>query len=603
MGRVQIMLFVLGFMALSLRAEQFGTVDVFLAPNPDGLYSSLTAADYHVFTFELKNRGLHPAHLVLQLEVSNRSSYFRAQETSLHARQSVLLAPGSSQMLTLAVPSLLNNSDATSLTSDYALTVIVDGKAEEYNLGLHDREQSYIHDSDSVLLSNSLPQSELEVILSSGSYKDRLRLLKLDVPPRQWPRSPEFYFGKRIIFCSSTDDFPDDLRLLLQKWVFAGGILATCLPPDPSRSDKYPQLPDGWDIQPSGWGADVVCQPFNQEQMDKIAAFLKENNWSDLATSGGWAAAAGIELHPFWQNFEQSILPDSQKQPFQASNLLSQHQDYLSLPVPELNTRALLIIMMLFVIIIGPLNYYYFHRRRQKLRLLLSTPLLSFLFCLLVILFINFTEGWKATAQSVAITILDQNRGLATTKALCGIYSSTTLRNAFQFTAPDQLVFTNVKNLQRLDAPGQVYSASLVRPRIPVYYAVSRTESRQERLTCREVPEGLEVINGLGGPLEQLAVHWSENMCYFSTTSIAPGEKTILTRKIPYKGLSQTFSPQELAASAVPVLQNAASADSLQQLFDRLPVGYYAATAAEPLFFTPGHKLKQYSHKQLIVGF
>ena len=602
MGRAQIIFLGLCFFALSLRAEQFGNVDVFLAPNPAHLYTTLDTTDYHVFPVELKNNGLQPAHIILQLNVRNSLNYYSGPISFVQARQSVLLAPGSSRLLTLAVPPLQDTSERTSMTSNYLLTVFINGKAKTYNLGPHGREQSYVHHRGSILMSNSLPQSAFNMIFLYGTYKDQVSLLKMDFPPRQWPGNAEFYFGKKIIFCSSTDEFSDELRLLLQKWVFAGGILVTCLPPDLSWAEKYPHLNKGWDIQPCGWGAEIICQPFNQEHMDKINAFLEQKKTSEFSSFGSSGLAdAGVELNPFWQHLEQEVFPAVQEQPFQAGNLLSNFQRYLSLPVPEINIRALLFIMLLFVIVIGPINYYYFHRRKQKLLMLLSTPLLSLVFCLLVVLFINFSEGWEATAQSAAITLLDQNHGLATTKAICGIYSPTTIRDDFQFTAQDRLVFSNIKNLQLLDKPGQVFSPSLVRPRIPVYYAVSRTENRQERLNLREVPEGLEVINGLGGPLDQLVVHWPGNLCYLSTTPIAPGEKIILTRKI--RCADKPFSPNELAAAAVPILQQPINDNSLQRLSDHLPAGYYAATVAEPLFFTSGHKIRQNSHKQLIIGF
>ncbi len=592
--------FLLVFLSASvLFATQFGTVSIDLLP---GTLSQISLEDYHCFSFQIRNQGLQPADISLVLDVLVSRYYHGSAIGTIQASKSTVLTPGASRTLSLNAAALQFLAPKISSSSDfysyYELTVTVDGKA--YHYGLEElRTASNADAKNLALLTNSLPAEIFSEIFAIGSFYHDLLMVNFPESIQHWPDNPQFYSGKRVIICSSEDNFPPAVRQLLREWVFAGGTLITCLPPEQSWAENYSHLPDGVEISNYGWGTEIFCQPFTREQQNKIAEYRKNKP----SPSIGIKKIPIPEISSVWQTLNQKVLLYSHRQPFSAKALLSNANQYLSLPVPEVKTASLFFIMLVFIIVIGPVNYYIFQRKKKKLWLLLSTPILSAVFCLIIILFITFSEGWSATGQYVAITLLDQNNNLANTKAVCGIYSSIILRQPFRFTDQDCLVFNNIEKYHLLDEPGQVFSSSFVRSRIPVYYTVNRTENRQEKLRFKAVPEGLEVSNGLGGRLEHLVVRWSENTIYKNLSPIDPGAKVILTTALNNTLKQKSSSPQEISSLCEQILRKKISLGDLQTLTSYLPVGYYSATTSEPLFYSPGRSISSYSNKQLIIGF
>jgi len=584
------------YSATALFATQFGTISIDLLP---GTLSQISFEDYHCFSFQICNQGLQAANISLQLNMHRSGLYNQHIGSRFQATKSIILAPGDSRTLSLNAPSShLDISDLYGLSCYYELMVLIDSKAYSY-APEGQRITSNVHPKNIALLTNSLSAEIFSKIFDISSCYDDMLVVEFSESIQHWPSNPQFYSGKRVIFCSSEDNFPSAVRQSLREWVFSGGTLITCLPPEQSWAENYSHLPDGVEISNYGWGTEIFCQPFTQEQQQKIAKYpttklsslmeIKENSIPEIPS--------------VWNIINQEALLFSQKQPFSAKVLLSNANQYLSLPIPEVKTDSLFFIMLVFIIVIGPVNYYFFQRKKKKLWLLLSTPILSGLFCLIIILFITFGEGWLATGQYIGLTLLDQNHNLANTKALCGIYSAINLQKPFHFTAPDCLVFNNIEKYQLLDEPGQVFASSLVRSRIPVYYTVNRTETRQEKLRFQEVPEGLEVSNGLGGPLEHLAVRWSENTVYTNLSPINPGVKAILTKQVNTTLKKKTFSRQEISSLCGQILREEISAKNLLNLISFLPVGYYVVSTSEPLFYSPGRSISAYTNRQLIIGF
>ena len=91
------------------------------------------------------------------------------------------------------------------------------------------------------------------------------------VPVAQWGREPLDYSGLRSVWISSTDRLPTEVETALMRWVFGGGTLVVCVPPDAAWPEG--EEPDeGVRKISHGWGTRILCRLINE---DSIAQVLK----------------------------------------------------------------------------------------------------------------------------------------------------------------------------------------------------------------------------------------------------------------------------------------------------------------------------------------
>ena len=70
--------------------------------------------------------------------------------------------------------------------------------------------------------------------------------------------------------------------------------------------------------------------------------------------------------------------------------------------------RAYLSILVLFSLLIGPVNFWFLWRRRQQVLLVLTAPLISVLFIVLLAGYVVAGEGFGVHGRAVTFTMLDQ---------------------------------------------------------------------------------------------------------------------------------------------------------------------------------------------------
>ena len=122
------------------------------------------------------------------------------------------------------------------------------------------------------------------------------------------------------------------------------------------------------------------------------------------------------------------------------------------------------------------------------------------------------------------------NRGVAATKAWNVLYAPMRPKDGLRFSAGDCLAFPRGMGECTLDLnEGQHYSPSLVQPRVPLIYAVSRAEPRKERLRVIRNADGtLSVVNGLSGNLSALALVDADGRLHVSGAPVAAGARAEL---------------------------------------------------------------------------
>lgn len=97
--------------------------------------------------------------------------------------------------------------------------------------------------------------------------------------------------------------------------------------------------------------------------------------------------------------------------------------DELGLEIPTVPLQLLFYVMLVFVIVIGPVNFLVLRKFRKEPLILLTSPAVSLLFCLLVVGFITLNEGWYSRAKAFGVTLLDQEGRQAATLARLGVYA------------------------------------------------------------------------------------------------------------------------------------------------------------------------------------
>ena len=97
------------------------------------------------------------------------------------------------------------------------------------------------------------------------------------------------------------------------------------------------------------------------------------------------------------------------------------------LPIPGVDgvpARAYLSILIVFSLLIGPANYWFLWRKRQQVLLVLTAPLISAMFIVLLAGYVVAGEGLGVRGRAVTFTMLDQVRKQASTRGSMSLYAA-----------------------------------------------------------------------------------------------------------------------------------------------------------------------------------
>jgi hypothetical protein len=242
--------------------------------------------------------------------------------------------------------------------------------------------------------------------------------------------------------------------------------------------------------------------------------------------------------------------------------------------------RAYVSILVVFSLLIGPVNYWLLKRRRQQVLLVLTAPLISAVFIVLLGGYVLAGEGLGVRGRAVTFTMLDQVRNQASTRSSASLYAAGMAPSGGLRFSRDVAVFaigpdgTGSRGRQELDlTDAQRYSSGVMQARSPVNIEQIAFRTARERLSFS--PEGgkMTVVNGLGATVTALSYREGDKV-YTLPRPLPPGSKATLE------------IGTRAAASVLPA--DVPQASRFVHLFEHQPAGSYLAVLERSPFWEPG---------------
>jgi hypothetical protein len=253
------------------------------------------------------------------------------------------------------------------------------------------------------------------------------------------------------------------------------------------------------------------------------------------------------------------------------------------LPIPGIGgvpARAYVSILVLFSIIIGPVNYWFLKRRRQQVLLVLTAPLISAMFIMLLGGYVLAGEGFGVRGRAVTFTMLDQVTNQASTRTSASLYAAGMAPSGGLRFPRDAAVFlvgpegTGSRGRQELDlTDGQHYSTGVMQARSPTNIDQVAFRTARERLSFSPEAGKMTVVNGLGATVAALSYRDGDKV-YTLPRPLPPGRK---------ETLEIATRP---AASALPA--DVPLASRFVTLYENQPAGSYLAVLERSPFWEPG---------------
>jgi hypothetical protein len=168
--------------------------------------------------------------------------------------------------------------------------------------------------------------------------------------------------------------------------------------------------------------------------------------------------------------------------------------------------RAYLLMLIAFSVLIGPANYWLLWRRRRQTLMVLTVPVISAAFILLLGGYVLAGEGLGVHGRAVSFTMLDQVRKQASTRLSASLYAAgMTPWGGLRFgreTAMFPLGTDGLGTRERFSldlTEAQGFTDGIIEARSPTNFDQIVTRSARERLSfTREADGRISVVNGLG---------------------------------------------------------------------------------------------------------
>jgi len=268
------------------------------------------------------------------------------------------------------------------------------------------------------------------------------------------------------------------------------------------------------------------------------------------------------------------------------------------LPIPGIGgvpARAYMIILLLFTFIIGPVNYWLLRRNRQQVLLVLTAPVISTLFILLLGSYVLAGEGIGVRGRAVTFTMLDEVRKQAATRTSASLYAAGMTPSGGLKLPRDVAVIpigvdgTGTRERFVLDlSESQQFTSGLVQARAPANLEQLAFRSARERLSFANEAGVMTVVNGLGATVTSLIYREGERR-YLLKTPLAPGAKATLTSSNSEPGF---MVPLDLPLST-----------RFLHLVQHQPAGSYLAVLDRSPFWDPGvANILEHGSFHLVIG-
>ena len=243
--------------------------------------------------------------------------------------------------------------------------------------------------------------------------------------------------------------------------------------------------------------------------------------------------------------------------------------------------RAYLSILILFTLLIGPVNYWVLWRRRRPVLFVLTAPLTSAMFIVLLAGYVIAAEGFHVSGRALTLTMLDQARKQAVTRGRFSLYAAGMTPGGGLRFPRDVAVFPVVADgrsggsRQILDlTETQQFASGLIQARAQSDLEQVAFRAARERLTFERDASGVRVTNGLGARIQSL-VFRSHGAVYALEAPLADGATAALK--------SGRVDAQALASRDIP-----APPLFFTRLLQSQPDGSYVALLDSSPFWEPG---------------
>ena len=382
----------------------------------------------HQYVFRCTNRTA--ASMPLLLKGSFRSFGHARYEMT----RSVVVPAGSTREFPMLFPGV-NYSASLSFEAEAPVGVNVDFSSHSFHHG-------WMRDPKT-LVSPAFRPEIYEFLLPSESTE------RANIPVRDWPTETAAYAGIPVIILDSGDVLSPELERALR--------LAA------ARGTEIRVMVMGNAPWPAYAGTERKGQPFEEkigfgrwkvlrsQAVDSNPAWkrfiAKKRSLAPKRGRPGSKVFRGVRWHEaFWYvgaeaPFGRRILsnamsPTGVKPGVPREELLDNLN--VDIPLAPIPLGGLTLLMFCFVVVIGPCNYLFLKKRRLEMWCLVTVPLLSLLFSGAVVLTVVFREGFDSKGKGRVLTVLDQKRGLVSSRGLFSIYSPLSMKE-FRFDRQDLL--------------------------------------------------------------------------------------------------------------------------------------------------------------------
>jgi hypothetical protein len=253
------------------------------------------------------------------------------------------------------------------------------------------------------------------------------------------------------------------------------------------------------------------------------------------------------------------------------------------LPIPGVEgvpARAYVMILLVFSFIIGPVNYWFLRRSRRQVLLVLTAPLISVTFIVLLAGYVVAGEGIGVRGRAATFTMLDEVRKQAATRASTSLYAAGMTPSGGLRLPRDAAVIpigvdgTGIRERFVLDlTETQQFSAGVIQARSPTNLEQIAFRPARERLSFSAEGGGMTVVNGLGATVTALIYRHGDRR-YALNAPLAAGAKAALTGATATAGI---VVPPGLPLSA-----------RFVHLVEHQPAGSYLAVLERSPFWDPG---------------
>ncbi|MBQ7651556.1 MAG: hypothetical protein IJS15_11390 [Victivallales bacterium] len=510
-------------MAIASFAELLDDGRVSVVHLPDNYSQSAPVGNRH-YSFRVGNHSNATREIALNLS-SNTAT----------VRRSAKIPAGESVIMTLVYPSFSSDAISYHAYRPFMLEVSVEGKAfpAQSTTAVLTSSSGNRHSSPYALCSTSVPSEEFEAIYGNhsggGYYYGLYGFIRSPLSVGEWSREVSDYMNYRIIWVTAEETIPPDVEKAMRKWVFHGGKLIRCVmgtwPSD--LPYNYPaDKPEKYCHEERyGFGSIMTFKPYLGKN-DGVAEFARK-----VRDEGGgfWNHP---EKHPACVYLPESLpeilaAPDSRV--ISKANLKTGCEE-LMMAEPETPIGMLVLIMTVFVLIVGPLNYIFLMKRRHTALMVVTIPLVSMTYCLLVFVFVAVSSGFSIRGKIYGFTYLNQNDKLASTCALVSLLAPNMTRRDLVFDTDDQVRFYHETHLDVLDKPGMQIDSGCIPVRTVLNYTVNRCGTSNERLRFNWTgPHELEMVNGLSAPISHFLYRDSWGHLYYAE-NVPEGQRAKLEK-------------------------------------------------------------------------